>query len=197
MRERLASLRDARAALTEQLGQLVASAIQEGGSVYVTAPPTASSIPIRPRPTLNLLAGLFAGAVLGVGLVWLRSVLDRGLRSSEEAEALLKAPLVAAIPLRNSPRAGDPALDEAYDVLRTNLAFLSVEQQLQVVTRHELQRRRGEASIMEGLTRAAARAKMDILIIDGDLRTRALSTRLGYDAEDGLTGILHRDLTLP
>jgi len=190
VRERLASLRDARGALTEQLGQLVASAIQEGGNVYVTAPPTAYSAPIRPRPTLNLLAGLVAGAVIGVALAWLRSVLDRGLRSSEEAEALLKAPLVAAIPLRNSPRAGDSALEEAYDVLRANLAFLSVEQQLQVVTFTSYNVGEGKSSIIEGLAWAASRAGMDILIIDGDLRTRSLSTRLGYDVEGGLTSVL-------
>jgi capsular exopolysaccharide synthesis family protein len=193
--ERLSSLRGARAALTNQLGQLVSSSIQEGGNVYVTAPPTAYQYPIRPRKMLNLLAGLALGALIGVSLVYLRSVLDRGLRSSAEAEALLKAPLVATIPLRNPPRPGDPALDEAYDVLRANLAFLSVEQDLHVVTLTSYNVGEGKSSVTEGLAWAASRAATDMLIIDGDLRTRTLSSRLGYDRARGLTSVLNRGLS--
>src|SRR5581483_10932459 len=127
-RERAASLRLARAALTQQLATLVANNIQQAASISLTAPATASSSPVKPRPMLNLLAGIMLGLLLGVFLAWLRDRLDRGLHSAEEAEELLSAPVLAAIPLRKRYTPEDSVVAEAHDVLRANLAFLSLDQ---------------------------------------------------------------------
>src|SRR5439155_7615697 len=188
--EQVASLRLARAALSDQLGQIVASSIQQGGSVTLTAPPTAGANPIRPRPVLNVLAGFLLGLVLGIVLAWLRDRLDRGLHSSEEAEELISAPVLASIPLRKRYVPDDPVVSEAYDVLRANLAFLSLDQALQVITFTSYNPGEGKTSAVEGLAYAAVRGGMSVLIVDGDTWTGALSSNFGAKNMPGLTNVI-------
>lgn len=188
--ERLQSLRLARAALTEQLASLVADAARQGGSVSLAAPPTAASAPIRPRPVLNTAAGVMLGLLLGTLLAWLRSRLDRGLRSPDEAEELLAAPVLAAIPIRKRYTLDDGVLSEAYDVLRANLAFLSLDQAMHVVTFTSFNPGEGKTSSVEGLAYAAVRGGMSVLLIDGDVRTCNLSTQFGARGMPGLTSVI-------
>ncbi len=188
--ERSQSLRLARAALTQQLAQIEASGIAQANSVTLTAPPTASSAPVKPRPILNILAGVLLGLLLGVGLAWLRSRLDRGLHTAEEAEELLGVPVLAAIPLRKRFAPDDPVVGEAYDILRANLAFISMDQALQVITFTSFNPGEGKTSTVEGLAYAAVRGGMSVLIVDGDVRTASLSTNFGARAMPGLTSVI-------
>jgi capsular exopolysaccharide synthesis family protein len=194
--EQLASLRLARAALTDQLAQLVASNIAQGGSVTLSAPPSASGSPIRPRPVLNVLAGTLLGLLLGILLAWLRSRLDRGLHSADEAEELLEAPVLATIPLRKQYMPDDPVVSEAYDVLRANLAFISLDQALQVVTFTSYNPGEGKTATVEGLAYAAVRGGMSVCMVDGDIRTASLSTIMGARSRPGLTGVAVGTTTL-
>jgi capsular exopolysaccharide synthesis family protein len=192
----LESLRGARSSLQQQLANVIASGIQQGQSVALPSPPTGSSSPIRPRPMLNLIAGLLLGLLAGVGLSWARLRLDRGLHSSQEAEELLDVPVLASIPVRKRFSVDDPVLGEAYDVLRANLRFLSLDSALQVFTLSSYNPREGKSSTVEGLAFAAGRGGMSVAIIDGDVRTRTLSTRLGYDGAPGLTNVVVGATTL-
>lgn len=185
--EQLTTLRTARAALTTQLATEVANGIQQGGSVFLAAPPTASATPIRPRPLLNLVAGGMLGLLLGFGLAFARVALDRGLHSSREAEQLIGAPLLASIPVRRRFSSEDAVLGEAYDVLRANLAFLSLDRPLEVITFSSFNPREGKTSSVEGLAYALVRGGANVVVVDGDVRTRTLSDRLGYVDSPGLT----------
>jgi capsular polysaccharide biosynthesis protein len=107
--DRANSLRAARSELVRQLAGLIAGSIAQGNSVVLTAPPSGSSAPVRPRPALNLIAGILLGLLVGVVLAFLRDRLDRGLHSSEEAEELLGVPLLASIPVRKRAPPGGRA----------------------------------------------------------------------------------------
>ena len=181
------SLRGARTELEKQLAALVAGQIAQGASVSLVGAPTGSSAPVKPRPLLNLIAGFLLGLLAGVGLAYLRSRLDRGLHSAAEAEQLLGVPVLAPIPVRRRMSQDDPVLGEAFDVLRANLAFLSHEEALQVITFSSFHPREGKSSTVEGLAYAAVRGGLNVLLIDGDVRTRALSSRLGHGDAPGLT----------
>jgi capsular exopolysaccharide synthesis family protein len=188
--ETLASLRGARSELERQLAQTVAGQIAQGNSVGLTAPPTGPSSPVRPRPVLNLIAGVLLGLLFGVALAWLRVRLDRGLHSADEAEELLGVPTLASIPVRRRFSNDDAVLGEAFDVLRANLAFLSHDQNLHVITFSSFNPREGKSSTVEGLAHAAVRGALNVLVIDGDSRTSALSTRLGHGSSAGLTNVI-------
>jgi len=184
------ALRGAQSSLQAQLANIIAAGIQEGQSVGLTAPPTASSAAIRPRPVLNLIAGIMLGLLAGIGLSWLRLRLDSGLHGAGEAEALLDVPLLAAIPVRKRFSIDDPVLGEAHDVLRANLAFISLDRALQVITLTSFNPREGKSSTVEGLAYAAARGGMSVAVVDADVRTRTLSSRLNLDEELGLTSVI-------
>jgi capsular exopolysaccharide synthesis family protein len=188
--EELASLRGARSALTGQLAALVTNGIEEGASVGVVTPATSSTRPVRPRPVLNIVAGVLLGLLGGAGLAWLRAFLDRGLHSSQEVEGLLGVPVLASVPIRKRFSADDPVLAEAYDVLRANLVFASLDQPVAIVTLTSFNPREGKTSTALGLAYAAARAGVNVLLVDGDVRTQTLSQRLGHDEAPGLTTAL-------
>jgi capsular exopolysaccharide synthesis family protein len=188
--EQLNSLRDARTALQAQLANLIASSIEQGGSVRVVAPATGSSAPISPRPTLDLLAGILLGLLVGVAIAWLRVRLDRGLHGSAEVEELLGAPVLATVPVRKTFALDDPVLGEAYDILRANLAFLSHDRAMQVLTVSSFNPREGKSSTVEGLAFAAARGGISVCVVDGDVRTRTLTERLGLADAPGLTNVV-------
>jgi non-specific protein-tyrosine kinase len=98
--------------------------------------------------------------------------------------------LLASVPVRKSFSAEDPVLGEAFDVLRANLAFLSHERPLQVLTLSSFNPREGKSSTVEGLAYAAARGGLSVVVVDGDVRTRTLSARLGHGADVGLTNVV-------
>ncbi len=88
--------------------------------------------PVSPNHVINGAFGFVAGLALGVALAFLRDRLSERLRSTEEAEAYLEAPVLATIPrvsawrrrreafLVTAVQWGSPAA-EAYRVLRTNV----------------------------------------------------------------------------
>jgi capsular exopolysaccharide synthesis family protein len=188
--DEITALAGARSELVRQLAALTASQIAAANSVSLTAPPTAASTPVSPRPVLDVIAGVLVGLLVGFLLAWLRSRLDRGLHSAGEAEQLLDVPALATIPVRRKYSSEDPVLGEAYDMLRANLAFLSSGNGLRVITVSSFNPREGKSSTVEGLAHAAARSGLDALMIDGDVRTRSLSERLGYSNAPGLTNVM-------
>lgn len=72
----------------------------------------AATVPTRhakPKGMLNVLLGLAVGLLLGLGAVFLLELLDRRVRSSEDLEVGLEAPLLASLqPWRPSHLLGGP-----------------------------------------------------------------------------------------
>jgi capsular exopolysaccharide synthesis family protein len=196
--EQIAPLIAARNGLTAQEATLIANGIASSNSVSPAADPTASSAPVSPRPLFNALVAGLLGLVAGVGLAWARERLDVGLHNSDEAVKLLEAPKLATIPiLKSAAKAStDGSLTgEAYDVLRTNLVFMGVDQPLQTITFTSYNPGEGKSSVVAGLGRAAQRAGARVLMIDCDLRTGSLSQRvLGKSEKPGVTNLIVHDM---
>jgi capsular exopolysaccharide synthesis family protein len=188
--DQIESLRAARSAVTRQSAALVANGIAQGDSASLTASPTAAASPIRPRPVLNVAAGLLLGLLLGVGLAWLRERVRPALHSGEDASEQTGVPVFASIPIRRRALPGDPVLNEAYEVLRANLVFSARDEGLRVVTFGSYNPGVGKTSAVEGFAYAAVRGGSNVLIVDGDLRVGALTKRLGQDESPGLNGVI-------
>ncbi len=193
----ISSLQASRQALVAQSATLVANDLAQGTSVSLSAPPAASATPTKPRKTLNLLVGLLLGLLLGVGIAWLRHVLRPGVKSAEEAVAVLgDVPVLASIPLKQNRKPGDPVLAEAYSILQTNLVFALRNQEFSMVTFVGSNPRVGKTSAVEGLADAAVRWGQNVLIVDGDMRAGTLSSRMGQGLHAGLAEVLEGSIEL-
>ena len=187
--ERLLSLRLARNSLTQQLGAVLGDSVARAPSVSPAGPPTAPADPVSPRPVLNIAAGLLLGLLLGIGLAWLRARTDTRLRSAEEVMDLLERPLLGTIPSRMAGGAvGDRSLRDAFDVVHANLLVSPAERRIIMVTSPSSGD--GKTFVARGLAESAARAGRNVLLVDGDLRARALSHSLGPANAVGLSDAL-------
>ena len=66
--------------------------------VSVVSPASVAQAPIRPRPYMNLLVCLAAGALVGVGLAVARDASRRSIRYPEDVERQLDLPVLAVLP---------------------------------------------------------------------------------------------------
>jgi len=193
---RIDQLRSSRSALVQQGAQLVADGVSQAVSARRVGPPSAETDPVIPRTKLNLLAGLLLGLLLGAALAWLRERRNLPLRSAEDASAISGAPILATIPLRRRVMPNDPALMEAYDILRVNLMFQGDERDLRVITVVSENAKVGKSSVAEGLAKAANRAGVNVVVVDADLRLAQLSARLNYVDGPTLQEAISNGLTL-
>ncbi len=186
----IGTLRDSLVALRRQSGNLVATGLAQGGSATLAAAPTASPTAVSPRPTLNLLAAVVLGSLVGVGLVLLRERLRPSLHSAEDAARMLGVSVLTSVPLRRRPKAGDPVLTEAYEMLRAQLSLAAEGGRLKVVTVGSYSPGEGKSSVVEGTAYSAVRGGRNVLVIDGDMRMSSLSKRLGQTEGPDLTDLV-------
>src|SRR5208283_4630542 len=85
-----------------------------------------SARPVRPNKPLNIALGIIIGLVVGVGLAFFIEYLDTSVKTIDDVERSLQAPVLGVIPqnvgLLMEEGAESPHA-EAYRVLRTNLLF--------------------------------------------------------------------------
>jgi len=79
---------------------------QEPERVKVIDPPADPKAPVTPPGIIYLVASLFGGVSLGIGLAVVMELLDQRLRAARDFAALTQAPVVARLPrLHDAPRA--------------------------------------------------------------------------------------------
>ena len=95
------------------LSRYLVNKVESGARQTNVAVLTAATEPARhtkPKTLLNLVLGLVVGTLLGLGTVFLLELLDRRVRSGDDLEIGLDAPLLATLqPWRPSPILGGPS----------------------------------------------------------------------------------------
>jgi len=174
---------------------------------------TSPNTPSFPNPRLILLLAGLAGLGLGVGLAFLIENFVGGFTSEAQAESILKAPVVSAIP-RQRPvrRNGGEALTVADSLVLSPLSVYSESiRRVRVGIDQAVRKRKadrgeepegegagivivvssaapneGKTTIALSLARAYALAGMSTLLIDCDLRKPSIHKQLGIQASEGL-----------
>jgi capsular exopolysaccharide synthesis family protein len=85
-------------ALASQIAELQGVAQSGDPTMTVETRADAPSSPFSPRPMLTLVAGFFAGLVLGTGGAFAMSALDPRLRREEQLRELYSLPILARVP---------------------------------------------------------------------------------------------------
>ncbi|MDT0168122.1 polysaccharide biosynthesis tyrosine autokinase [Pseudarthrobacter sp. BRE9] len=167
-------------------------------SMSVIKPAKAPLSPSSPNTKMNLLVGLLAGLVLGIGGALLRSLLDNRIRGENELRRITDAPLLGAIAFE-SDAAKKPLLTqvapqspraESFRRLRTNLQFANVSGRAKSVLVTSSLPGEGKTTTATNLAIALAQAGQSVCLVDADLRRPMVGEYLGLERNAGLTTAL-------
>jgi len=155
--------------------------------------------PVRPNKPLNIALGIIIGLVVGVGLAFFIEYLDTSVKTIDDVERSLQAPVLGVIPQNvgllldegaESPHA------EAYRVLRTNLLFSRKDDKLNSVAVVSAGAGEGKSTTVFNLASVFAQSGQRILIVDSDLRRPTLHKMFHVTNSLGLTNYLLKQNTL-
>lgn len=195
------------AALTEQVRALEApeGAIAEPAISFVAlASARPPYFPSSPNVQTALVLAILAGIALAVVYGLLRQHFDRRIRSVEQIERLLGAPVIGTIPaspaledrrrVTDSDSADDAVelftISESLRELRTNLSYIDVDEPPKVIVVTSSIPGEGKSTLTANLADAIASANSNVVVIDCDLRRPMQSTLFSLRSGVGLTDVL-------
>jgi len=202
---RLAELKAARAvsstlyaSLVDKDQQLRTMEVLQGSNVLLSRSPSGAA-QIQPKPVRNAILGGVLGLALGIGLAFLRDVLNTRVRSGGEVEGRLGLPLLGRIPepprrLRASEKLimlADPHTPaaEAFRVLATNVDFVNHDCGARTIMVTSARRGEGKSTTVANLAVAFARGGRRVALVDLDLRRPTIATFFGLKGRPGLTQV--------
>lgn len=185
--------------LTDVVSQLVPQT-DTASPVKITRvqPALVPSQPQSPKLLTDVLVGALLGLLIGLALTAARQALDTRVRSEDDVRALTHAPVLGGIALDKEAESrplivhADPQnrRAEAFRSIRTNLQFLSFDQNARVIVVTSSTEAEGKSTTVANLAIALAEADEKVLVIDADLRRPKIGEYLGLDASLGLTDVL-------
>src|SRR3569833_2899070 len=154
---------------------------------------------VRPNKPLNIALGVVFGLVVGVGLAFFIEYLDTSVKTIDDVERTLGAPVLGVIPqnigLIMNEGAESPHA-EAYRVLRTNILFSRKDDKLNTVVVVSAGAGEGKSTTAFNLATIFAQNGARVLVVDSDLRRPTLHKMLDVSNSFGLTNYLLKQNTL-
>ncbi len=182
-----------------QLELLEASA---GGNFRILTPAHTPAEPFSPDKTREIVKALAAGLVLALGLAFLLEQLDTRIRGEQQVGDALGLGVVGHVPRlsrrdRNAgplKTAADPsgAAAEAFRVLRSNLDFAAVGDDVRVLLITSSVQGEGKSVIACNLALAMALAGRRVTLVDADLRGPHVHQYLDIPNSRGVSTVVAR-----
>ena len=186
--------------LLQRRQELEIAAAQEIAPWEILEFPYLPGAPISPDVRRNLLLGLIAGGLLGVGAALLLQRLDQRVKQVEEVKQLTQLPLLGAIPKVEQPfvRANADAEEhqnyqyssftEALRSLAMNLRYLITETgRIKVLALTSAGASEGKTTITYNLGIVLAQLGLRVLIVDADMRKPRIHKLLRQSNAVGLS----------
>lgn len=199
------------------LGRFKQTTSQEGieeSDARVVSEAKVPSSTSYPRKALNLGLGLLLALGAAVGVVVLMEALEGGLSVAEDVERELGLPCLGSVPTLGSTLDDDKgaarrlspvdyvverplsSFAEAFRSLRASLLYSRVGEKVQVITVTSSLPGEGKTTTSICLARTLAISGSNVLVVDCDLRQRAVNRILASDPKVGLLEVLNGVATL-
>jgi len=200
----LAAARQQQAALQQNLNAVrVSENLNEVGGAQLLSAATAPGAPVSPKPVRDAAIALILGALIGLGLAFLREFLDDKITSRESLErATGQLPVLGQIPRVAAWREAtnrlvtmdateeEAAAAEAYRTLRTSIQFLSVGEPLKTIQVTSAESAEGKTVTVSNLAIAFASAGLHVALICCDLRRPRVHELFNLPNDVGFTSVL-------
>lgn len=181
------------------LQETVDLSIPKSGLVEVVDAAEPAAKPVRPNIPLNISLGVVVGLIMGFGLAFFIEYLDTSVKTIDDVERALQAPVLGVIPqnvgslLEEGP---DSPHAEAYRVLRTNLLFGRKSPSMNTMTVVSGGAGEGKSTTIFNLATVFAQNGARVLLVDSDLRRPSLHKLLNVTNSLGLTNLLLKQNTI-
>ncbi len=156
--------------------------------------------PARPNTTLNLLLGLIAGLLSGVGLAAFFEYLDNRIKNPDDIKRHLGLPFLGLVPgvtakdLKHASlllsEAVPVSFGEALRAVRTNVLFSSADTGCRTVVVTSSQPGEGKSVVASNLAVSLAQIGKRVLLVDADMRKPRLQDIFGIKQEPGLSNTI-------
>lgn len=181
-----------------------AKAIGDAGAPITVIRPATGAVKIAPKPSRNVVLGLFLGALFACAAALLQDSMDDRLRDEEDVRQLLGTSVLAQFPLlpvsdekqiidtKNPNR----ILLETFRSLRSNVQFALVNstgKKLQITSTVPNE---GKSYIASNLAITMALDGRRVILVDADLHRPTMHERFSGLRVPGLTNILVGQITL-
>lgn len=181
------------------LAEKVDASIPKGSSVVIVDEAAVENKAVKPNIPLNITVGVIVGLIMGFGLAFFIEYLDTSVKTIDDVERALQAPVLGVIPQNvgslmlegpDSPHA------EAYRVLRTNLLFSRKGGDMRTITVVSGGAGEGKSTTIFNLATVFAQNGARVLLVDSDLRRPSLHKLLNVSNSIGLTNFLLKQNTI-
>jgi capsular exopolysaccharide synthesis family protein len=187
--------------LNTQLQETQLAAQTQRNNVTIVDPARPNPSPVSPQKGYNALIGAAIGALIGIGLAFLRQQIDETLRSPIEVQKYLHVPYLGMIPrlpeLRDEAQLAlytfenpNSAAAESMRAIRTMLELNPPPTGLRRLLVTSAMQSEGKTSTVVRLGVAFANLGKRVVMIDGDLRRPRLHKIFNIERDPGLSELL-------
>jgi succinoglycan biosynthesis transport protein ExoP len=179
--------------------ETIDQAIPRSSTVQIIDAAEEGRAPVRPNKPLNITLGLIIGLIAGIGLAFFIEYLDTSVKTLDDVERALQAPVLGVIPqnvgslLEEGPESPHA---EAYRVLRSNMLFTKKDGKFNTMCVISAGAGEGKSTTLFNLAVTFAQNGQRVVVVDSDLRRPSIHKRFKVSNAIGLTNYLQRQNTL-
>ncbi len=155
--------------------------------------------PVSPNLMLNLIISIIVGMGFGIGLAFFIEYVDTSVKTVEDIERHIGAPILGVIPQKVRPlldEGPDSPHAEAYRVLRTNIKLSKKLGSGNTLCFTSGGAGEGKSLTLFNLAYVCARLGEKVLVVDSDMRRPTQHKMLNVSNRPGLADLLTRDATV-